>query len=235
VDYVYICRQGKNEELRYSLRSLENNMPQGNVWIFGYRPEWYVGNFIKVEDIGGKFDNIRNCIKKIVENKDVSDDFVLMNDDFFALQKINKIVNYHGGYLKDKIVRYKESKMSPKYIRLLELTFSQLLKGGISNPIDYDIHVPITMNKRLLSDALDLAFFPRSSYGNLVKLDAKNISDVKIYSRSEKINWGSIIKNDFVSTEDRSFLSLKENVLVDMFNTPSKFENPIYINDIGQL
>lgn len=233
MDYVYVCRQGKNEELRYSIRSIEKNMPDGKVWVFGYRPDWYIGNFVQVADIGNKFDNIKNCISSISKNSEVSKNFVLMNDDFFALQKIDKVTNYHGGYLKDKIVRYKESKMSPKYIKLLELTFKQLLNRGISNPIDYDIHVPIIMNKKLLSDALSLAFFPRSSYGNLVKLEAENISDVKIYSRNEKVNWNNILKNNFVSTEDKSFLSLRQNILADMFNFPSKLENPNYKEDLS--
>ena len=118
--------------------------------------------------------------------------------------------------------------MSPKYIKLLELTLKQLQNNGIQDPIDYDIHVPMTMNKTFLQKALDLAFFPRSSYGNLVNLKAKNIYDVKIYSRDGKINWEKILNNDFVSTEDRSFLSLKDNILNKMFNNPSKLENPNY-------
>ena len=63
----------------------------------------------------------------------------------------------------------------------------------------------------MLEKALDFAFFPRSSYGNLTKLQAIEISDVKIYSRDSKIQWDNIIKNDFVSTEDTSFYLLNEN------------------------
>ena len=62
MDYVYTCRQGNNEELRYSLRSIEHNMPAGRVWVVGYRPDWYIGDFVQVKDIGSKFENIRNCI-----------------------------------------------------------------------------------------------------------------------------------------------------------------------------
>lgn len=228
MDYVYTCRQGNNEELRYSLRSIEHNMPAGRVWVVGYRPDWYIGDFVQVKDIGSKFENIRNCIKIISEHNEISDDFILMNDDFFALNKINNFNDYHGGSLENKIIRYKENKMSPKYIKLLELTLKQLQNNGIKDPVDYDIHVPMTMNKTFLQKALDLAFFPRSSYGNLVNLKAKNIYDVKIYSRDGKINWEKILNNDFVSTEDRSFLSLKDNILNKMFNNPSKLENPNY-------
>lgn len=228
MDYVYICRSGDNDELRYSLRSIEENMPEGRVWVVGHRPIWYIGDFIPVDDIGGKFDNIVNCIKTVSENNDISDNFILMNDDFFALNPIDKLKNYHGGLLENKIARYKELRMAPKYIRLLELTLKQLKENGINNPIDYDIHVPIIMNKTILKDAINLAFFPRSAYGNLAKLEAIKITDVKIYSNGEKINWHEIINNDFVSTEDNSFISLKNNILDKMFDKPSQLENPNY-------
>jgi len=228
MDYVYICRSGDNDELRYSLRSIEENMPKGRVWVVGHRPIWYIGDFIPVDDIGGKFDNIVNCIKTVSENNDISDNFILMNDDFFALNPIDKLKNYHGGLLENKIARYKELRMAPKYIRLLELTLRQLKENGINSPIDYDIHVPIIMNKAILKDAINLAFFPRSAYGNLAKLEAIKITDVKIYSNGEKINWHEIINNDFVSTEDNSFISLKNNILNKMFDKPSQLENPNY-------
>lgn len=228
MDYVYICRSGDNDELRYSLRSIEENMPEGRVWVVGHRPIWYIGDFIPVDDIGGKFDNIRNCIKTVSEHPEISDNFVLMNDDFFALKPTNKLNNYHGGLLENKIMRYKELRMAPKYIRLLELTLKQLKENGINSPIDYDIHIPMTINKTMLKDAINLAFFPRSAYGNLAKLEATKITDVKIYNSGEKINWDKIINNDFVSTEDNSFISLKNNILHKMFNKPSKLENPNY-------
>ena len=228
MDYVYICRSGDNDELRYSLRSIEENMPKGRVWVVGHRPIWYIGDFIPVDDIGGKFDNIVNCIKTVSENNDISDNFILMNDDFFALNPIDKLKNYHGGLLENKIARYKELRMAPKYIRLLELTLRQLKENGINSPIDYDIHVPIIMNKTILKDAINLAFFPRSAYGNLAKLEAIKITDVKIYSNGEKINWHEIINNDFVSTEDNSFISLKNNILDKMFDKSSQLENPNY-------
>jgi len=229
MDYVYICRKGENEELRYSLRSIEKNMPEGRVWVFGYRPEWYIGDFVKIEDIGSKFENIRNCISIVADNKNVSENFILMNDDFFALKKINKLENFHGGLLENKIIKYKESRMSPKYIRLLELTMKQLKQNGIENPIDYDIHVPMTMNKLLLKEAMNIAFFPRSAYGNWVKINGKKISDVKIYTK-EKIKLDVLnYNNTFISTEDNSFVSLKNNILEKLFFECGKFENPNYI------
>ena len=225
MDYVYICRSGDNDELRYSLRSIEENMPEGRVWVIGHRPVWYIGDFIPVNDIGGKFDNIKNCIKVASEHAEISNNFILMNDDFFALKKIETMPILHGGLLKDKIERYKEQMMSPKYIKLLELTYKQLLANNITDPIDYDIHVPIVMNKEKLSQAIPIAYFPRSAYGNFASIGGTKITDVKVY--------GSVkIKNDeafdFLSTEDRSFLSLRDNLLQQKFSKIGKLENPNY-------
>lgn len=226
MDYVYICRSGENEELRYSLRSLEQNMPSGKVWIIGNRPIWYIGNLIYVKDIGGKFDNIRNCIEIAANNSEISDNFILMNDDFFALKKINKMPILHGGLLKDKIKRYKELRMPSKYIKLLELTYQQLVQNNILDPIDYDIHVPMEMNKNKLKESMRIAYFPRSAYGNFANVGGLQIQDVKIYGTEKKQLDSNTI--NFISTEDRSFISLKNNVLKKLFPNVSKLENPNY-------
>lgn len=229
MDYVYICRDGKNEELRYSIRSVEKNMKPGKVWVVGYRPDWYIGDFIKVEDIGKKFDNIKNCIKVVSENNNISENFILMNDDFFAIKPIDCLENFHGGLLKNKIEKYKESRMSPKYIKLLTLTYNQLCDYGIKEPLDYDIHLPMMMNKTILREALKVAFFPRSAYGNIAQIDGKQISDVKIYANHNNDFVNIENNNLFVSTEDNSFLFLKDKILSKYFVDYSKFENPEYL------
>ena len=225
MDYVYICRDGENEELRYSLRSIEKNMPEGRVWLIGNRPRWYIGDLVYVKDVGGKFENIRNCTKVASEHSEISDNFVLMNDDFFALNKILTIPTLHGGLLIDKIERYKELGMASKYIKLLELTYKQLVSSGIKDPIDYDIHVPMIMNKNKLRESLDVAYFPRSAYGNFANIGGEEITDVKIYgSEKRKVSRDS----NFISTEDKSFISLRKSVLMHDFSKPGFFENPHY-------
>lgn len=223
MDYVYICRKGENEELKYSLRSLEKNLPSGNVWVLGYRPRWYKGNFIKIEDSSTKFENIKKCIKTITRIEDISENFILMNDDFFACNNISNIKILHGGYLKDKINRYKELRMSSKYIRLLQVTYNDLINIGITNPLDYDIHTPLPMTKTGLEETISMAYFPRSSYGNIKNIGGEKINDVKIYSKekNDTINLTSL--PDFISTEDQSFIKIKP-VIDSLFPNPSSFE-----------
>jgi hypothetical protein len=116
MDCVYVCRPGDNEELRYSIRSVVANMPHDNLWLVGYKPSWYMGNFISVPNTTTKFENIRLAIKAAAEHNEISDNFILMNDDFFVIKPANPEVVLHGGLLTDKISRYRSMLETGRYL-----------------------------------------------------------------------------------------------------------------------
>lgn len=227
MDFVYICRQGDNEELRYSIRSVVKNFNNPNIWVFGYKPKWYTGNFVSVKDRATKFDNITNAMKEIASHQGVSDDFVLMNDDFFVLSIQESPQNFCGGTLSEKIIEYTSLTPSSIYTLLIKQTRKFLRSKGISEPIDYDLHTPMIFNKQKLLETIDFRLMPRSVYGNLHGIDAKKISDVKKYSSSSRLKSRSYsISNDsmYVSSEDNSFENLYNTILKDMFPEPSQYE-----------
>lgn len=226
MDYVYICRKGDNEELRYSIRSIEANMPRGKVWVIGYKPDWYVGNFVSVRDSGNKFNNIKKCLAKTADTLGISKDFVLMNDDFFAINKIVSVPLLHGGYLKDKVLEYKELVPSSYYTRLLENTYKRLIKMGIDNPLDYDIHTPLIIDKTRIKEATDMPYLDRSTYGNLVGIGGERFSDVKVYSsgRMDSRSYAFSKESLFISTEDTSFHKILP-MLQELFPNPSSCES----------
>ena len=121
MDFVYICRTGPNEELRYSIRSVMNSFPDAKIWVSGGKPDWYIGNYISIDQNGSKYANAIANINAICDSKEISDDFVLMNDDFFILKKIDSIKTFHSGLLIDKITRFKEVARSSAYINKLVL------------------------------------------------------------------------------------------------------------------
>jgi hypothetical protein len=226
--YVYICGPGENESLRYSLRSLEKNMPRGKVWVVGYRPDWYQGNFIKIENINkNKFDNIKNCLKRVIKSRRISKNFILMNDDFFAIRKIKDIPIVHSGLLEDKIKEYYVLGYGSKYTKLLQQTLKDLRAAGIQNPLDYDVHFPLPINKKQLKKTIDKAYFPRSAYGNLANIGGIKNNDNKYYfrgplkSRSPDLEDLNLV---FVSTETESFNYLKTQYFNVLFDKPSKYE-----------
>lgn len=228
MDLVYICRSGDNEELRYSLRSAEQNASHNKVWVIGGKPDWYGGNFVDVPDSGAnKFENILQCVKAIPEIGGITDDFVLMNDDFFFIKKVGKMPVYHGGPLSAKIDQYIELG-SRRYAALLSRTYKNLIRQGISVPLDYDLHVPMPMNKQKLRESLKKAYFPRSGYGNVHSIGGTLMQDVKTYSPGSILSPKSYDYTQenvaFISTEDNSFEYVYQTILKDMFPTPSIYE-----------
>lgn len=95
MDVVYILGSGslvKNEEIRYSLRSLERNMLDiADVYIVGEKPE-FLKDFIHIPSQDLSPEKWRNAYKKIkiaCADSRISEDFLLMNDDFFMLEPFN--------------------------------------------------------------------------------------------------------------------------------------------------
>lgn len=223
MDYVYICRSGDNEELRYSIRSVVKNCSYDNIWVIGGKPDWYYGNFVEVQNVGNKFENIRECYKAISQIGSISDKFVLMNDDFFIMKPVGIIPTFHGGPLIDKIQKYNSNGVTNKYTRILLEAYKKMQKMRIKDPLDYDIHIPMIIDKTKIKDFIDLSLAPRSMYGNIFNIGGNNIKDVKIYS-SKQMKFNSINEYDdlaFISTEDESFSNL-----LDFLNKNFLYKSP---------
>lgn len=228
MDYVYVCRSGENEELRYSIRSVIKNLPEGDIWVVGHKPNWYSGNFIPVKDGRNKFDNIKRCMDAITKNDKISSNFVSMHDDFFIIDKIDSVPTLYGGLLEDRVALYHKLSPSSNYTALLRNTHKRLVRLGIENPLDYDIHVPMVMNKDNLRQILDMPYLERSNYGNIFNIGGKLTTDVKVYSEGKMSSRSYDFLNGdsyFLSTEDNSFDSLR-SMLGNLFPDPSPLESP---------
>ncbi len=226
--FVYICRPGHNEELRYSIRSVSFFYPNSTIWVVGGKPDWYNGNFIEVHQNSNSFKNVRRSLAAIIDVDEIPDNVIVMNDDFFFLKRLNKIPNYISGTLKDKIFYYEENEASPSYVsRLIDLRTH--CKRFNKEPLDFELHVPISINKKLLSRVVQENVMWRSNYGNrfINEDDTKKISDVKVYPKSQYNfkNYNYLKpKYPFVSTQDDTFEEVKNNLLEKMFPNPSKYE-----------
>ena len=228
VDFVYICKSGDNEELRYSIRSVVNSFPDANVWLVGGKPDWYSGNHIYVDQKHHKYANAINNLNALCDSNEISNEFVLMNDDFFIIKKIDRIDQFYNGLLSEKIDKYTKITGSSMYIKKLILTNTRLIDQGISKPYDYELHVPMVMQRDKLLPILKK--YPsclwRSMYGNIHNVGGTQIEDVKVYTnprhtaRSNEITTNSI----FMSTEDQAFKMMLDKVLIKMFPDKSKYE-----------
>lgn len=243
-DIVYILGSGSkwdDNELRYSLRSVEKYFPHRKVFIVGERPDW-LQNIIhlKVPDgfanvNGGKFKNvIRKTIAACV-HEDVSDNFVLMNDDFFFLDYCNEIKMYSMGTLQQQIEKYGPNERN-QYRNALIRTMRFLAKKGIENPLSYAVHYPISYNKSgflaMMTniDWLEASYSWRSIYGNLFNTEVIERADTKV-SSPEALE-------AFLEREDKGdFLSISDNVALDprfqkwiqeQFPEPSFYEKQLH-------
>lgn len=224
MNFIYICRNGENEELRYSIRSVLYHFPDADILVVGGKPRWYSGKYIEVENIGNKFDNINECYKTICRLEYI-DQFILMNDDFFIIDKPARIEYYYDGTIDSKIKSHMNKYGISKYARVLSDANKKLRKMGIEQPLNYDVHTPILFDRKLLSEVVDLSSAPRSMYANIFNVGGIKIKDVKIYRKDEYIK----VNNYFISSEDDSFSKILE-VLKNKFVDVSPYESDLLIN-----
>jgi hypothetical protein len=188
VDIVYILGTGSrwhNNEIRYSIRSLEKFAPHhGRIFVVGELPEWLTGvTHIKAADSErNKIMNARNKYLAAASDPRVSAEFVLMNDDFFLTKEVEKWVTYSRGKLDALIKRHPTQ--DGYYYRSLTDTKKKLDAMGITDPTDYEVHCPMIFNKEKLLGVIgmvgsDKAYSIRTCYGNLADVEAKKTVDFK--------------------------------------------------------
>jgi hypothetical protein len=227
MQFVYLCRSGENEELRYSIRSVEKFFPEAEIVVVGDPPEWYRGERIYVQQNKNKYANARNNLLTICESSIIKDSFVVMNDDFYIIDSVNKIEYFYSGLLQEKIKSYYETSPKNFYISKLVGLQKKLKSLGVRKPLDYELHVPFAVEKDKLRIAIDHDNLWRSVYGNLFQVGGVQSRDVKVYSSKDK-NPRSFpyleISTPYLSSEDKSFAELKDSILDKILLAPSSLE-----------
>lgn len=229
IDFAYICKEGSNEELRYSLRSVDHSFPNSNVWVVGGRADWYSGKHIQTKQNDHKYNNAIENLHAICDSKEISDTFVLMNDDFYIIKKIDSIVDYHGGLLLNKIKKYEKINPGANYTKKLLLTYKKIKSLGIENPLDYELHIPMIMEKDKLKQSLSYGenLLWRSIYGNLFNVGGEEMEDVKVYVKGPLVLKSYNLNKEnhtYLSSADTSFDLILKEILRDKFNKKSRHE-----------
>lgn len=213
MDVVYFVKPGDdNEELRYSLRSLRN-VQHANVWIVGYKPRW-VQNVLHLPYEHDAAPDVRhpkwhhtwNMLRAACEHPDISEDFILFNDDFFVMQPVDEMPVLHRGpilgvveHLLTKPNIYVETMLHTKE------ALHTLGKGSLC----YEVHIPFAVNKQRMLFVQKLADTMRGSqcvnkrslYGNYWKIGGQVAGDVKVDNAHPHFDEGGI----FLSTTEQSF------------------------------
>lgn len=204
-----------NEELRYTLCSIDKNVPHRIVWLVGYDPAWVkktVGRITAQVPYGSKYAKAANNILTACRDDRVTEDFILFNDDFFVMKPVEKIEPLHRGKLIDYAKKFEDEGLDGVYYQGLIETHKALQELGVEEPLNYGLHVPMVINKqKWLEMWAKRQEFPakrlhlRTFYGNLHKIGGRQIEDVKI-SGNDVVPTGEEL---FLSTNDTSYASGK--------------------------
>jgi len=215
MDIVYLVKvntKSNGNDLRYSLRSLKN-IPHDKVILVGEKPDWVTNvTFIPVEQTDIKKANIENNLRAAIESELVSDDFVLMNDDFYIMKPISEIPNLNFGPMADVIQMYDDRYPDGSdYMRTMKAQYAELLASGYENPLSYELHVPMMMNKQkakaFFTEITEPVYQFRSFYSNFINAGGISVPDVKVFIEPRH-NDKAYNANPIAYLENQTFLSV---------------------------
>jgi hypothetical protein len=227
-DVVYPVRRGDyNDELRYSLRSLVN-VPHGNVILSGYVPSWAT-DVVEVpreqDRHWSHWANVRANLAAALPF--ASDPFYLFNDDFYVMQSIEQIPITHMGPFGEMIERYRRTRHTGAYWKGMVATNLVLQEWGYSNPLSFELHMPLLMHHAPLLEALDKgqgieALALRTAYGNIAQLEGEQKQDCKVMARAGVLHWDAW---PFLSSNDDLPYSPVGKHLARTFPEQSRYEH----------
>ncbi len=224
-DIVYILRQSNidNLELLFSLRSLKN-IEHGKVFIVWFLPKW-CENIIHIPAIDPYHIKSLNALHKIeiaCRDDRVSEDFILMNDDFY-ITKPTKIKYYHRWTIQDHIEDKKTRIWWSQYVKNLEKTYKIFPKW-----LDFSLHIPFIYNKNRFLDLWkkydkNEGYLLRNLYANHYEINWEYMEDVKVNNFQD---FQEIQKNTpiFLSSNDNYFQRDFINFLKSIFSEKSIYE-----------
>lgn len=222
---VYIVRPGENEELRYSLRSVEANLPEvTDVVIVGHIEPW----LRNVERIDGnpyrsqKRRNVWANVYTAATHPDLPDDIILMNDDFMVTRPATVEMNWRSTldeHIKPLSVGW--------WRRSLEVTRTYLRRQGYANLLSYELHRPFPMNRQRMATVMNEAsgIQPdnppqwRTLYGNRWQVGGTQDDDGKVYKTAQPTPSGP-----WLSTTDGQGFQNVQPMLAKLFPERCRWE-----------
>lgn len=212
-DVVYIVKpEERNDELRYSLRSLAKNLKHDRVFFAGYKPAW-VQNVVHIptEQIPGQKhpNSLRNQLAAYT-HPDVSDTFYLFNDDHFIMKRHEEMPVINWGDLNHAISNCRSLGVSFRHSMVT--TRDLLLSMGLPT-LNYQLHIPCVIPKKQLVHVFENFETPRPNgawlhqvtlAGNMFGWGGNSYTeDVKVHELY--VLPQGIERKAFLSTSDQSF------------------------------
>jgi hypothetical protein len=222
LDIVYVYkRTTAGRELKYSLRSACKNLSFDQAHVVGDAPLFrHSLNHIQFQGAHGKHENAFSKLKAAIESREVSDPFVLFNDDFFILQRFAEIPYLYTGRLIDWLDVFPHRSA---YYQKAQKTLSLVGERALI----FEVHFPIVYFKdklRFLIKKYDLpaGIMLRTLYCNEYKVHHHQSSDYKARSAAELMKYSQM---PFCSTSEQAARTQTfRNVMSQLFPDRSRFE-----------
>jgi hypothetical protein len=220
---------GNDEELRYALRSIAKNVPHRKVWLVGQKPSWVTNvEFVMTYQLKSKYRNVGDNINNVCRRSDLTDEFILWNNDFYCMKPIKEVLPMHRGLMSEVYGFYNRKYPNGSYTSSMRTTFEMMVKLGIYEPLSYELHVPMVFNKHKKLDLSSLKhdLVPkrliqmRTAYGNLHKLGGVKMRDVKVYPDTK------YFESDWYSSDDSTWVygNWLRELVMKKFDTPCIYE-----------
>jgi hypothetical protein len=240
MDIVYVLGTGsrwKNNELRYSLRSVEKNLVNvDKIWVVGANPGFTKGiRFIEHPDEFEPVNASGNVTRKLIRvcsEPELSEDFLFFNDDFIVIKPCdaNKLPTW---YKQDMADYPPEFFNKNDWRRRMKATFNTLQSCGLPT-LNYDYHAPMHFNKTLFPQVMQrfdyssgIGLLYRSLYGNTLQVPATQMTIEKRTIFREltfaEINY-LIRKSHFFAFSDAGLNDELKLWLFANFPTQSRYE-----------
>lgn len=207
LDVVYFVSAFPKSDLRYSIRSVVKNLEFNNLWIYGGKKYDIVPDgYLRIMNQKGatKWDKVRSMYREVCLNDSITEDFIMMHDDFFIMKPTKELKPEHRSSFEDHIsvVEANFGNQLTEYTKILRHASETLLAGNKSN-LSYELHKPFIFNRKKLLHILDE--YPRehcirSIYANYYELGGEQAHDVKIFDKEPKFDYK---KEPILSTDDR--------------------------------
>lgn len=236
LDLLYILGKGsqwEDNELRYSLRSVEECLPHARVFIVGEYPTWLRG--VHHIDAADRYETpLANSIHKVeraVRAVPTLHRWAIMNDDFFFLHRFEKLPLYHRGTLRDAINEHPTKKNY--YFDGLCWARAVLQRHGIAEPMNYGLHFPMVFERERVEAVLQLfggsgsSYHFRTMYGNIHRLGGEFVPQVRGRCPLKLTKWENPEGAPFFSTDNKVVLKPEARTFfAERYPFPSRYEMP---------